>query len=78
MTIGTWGRIGAMLVLVAFGTNAGAQGLSHWPEAGFHDSFEGVANAPAADSDAVRFLTQATFGATYDEITHLRDIGYQN
>jgi len=66
-----------MLVLVAFGTNAGAQGLSHWPEAGFHDSFEGVANAPAADSDAVRFLTQATFGATYDEITHLRDIGYQ-
>jgi len=77
MTIGTWGRIGAMLVLVAFGTNAGAQGLSHWPEAGFHDSFEGVANAPAADSDAVRFLTQATFGATYDEITHLRDIGYQ-
>ena len=77
MTIGTWGRIGAMLVLVAFGTNVGAQGLSHWPEAGFHDSFEGVANAPAADSDAVRFLTQATFGATYDEITHLRDIGYQ-
>jgi len=54
-----------------------AQALSHWPDAGFHDSFDGVAGTITRDADAARFLAQATFGATPDDIGHLRLVGYQ-
>src|SRR5690348_4114206 len=55
---------------------AGAQAQSHWPDANFHDSFDGIASGPANDADAARFLAQATFGPTPADITHLRTVGY--
>jgi uncharacterized protein (DUF1800 family) len=54
-----------------------AWALGHRPDAGFHDSFDGVVNGPANDADASRFLAQATFGPTDDDIAHLRLLGYQ-
>ena len=50
---------------------------SHAPDAMFHDGFEGAALGPFTDSDASRFLAQATFGPTDADIAHLRSIGYQ-
>ncbi len=70
-------------VLVAMGcalwaaSVAQAQGLSHWPDASFHDSFDGVTAGPATDADASRFLAQATFGPTASAIVHLRVVGYE-
>jgi len=49
---------------------------SHWPDQTFHDGFEGIAGGPATDADASRFLAQATFGATTEDIAHLRAVGY--
>jgi uncharacterized protein (DUF1800 family) len=57
-------------------TSVCAQTPSHWPDLGFHSSFDGVANGPASDADASRFLAQATFGPTDADITHLRVVGY--
>ncbi len=54
-----------------------ARAQSHWPDANFHDSFDGVANGPSNDADAARFLAQATFGPTAADIAHLRVVGYQ-
>ena len=54
-----------------------AQALSHWPDAGFHDGFDAIAGTITRDADAARFLAQATFGATPDDIAHLRLVGYQ-
>ena len=42
----------------------------------YRGSFETVADAPATDAEAARFLTQATFGPTVAEIARLRGIGY--
>ncbi|MBV6413265.1 MAG: hypothetical protein OMOMHJEC_01077 [Xanthomonadales bacterium] len=42
----------------------------------FRGNFENVADAPASDAEAARFLTQATFGPTRAEIARLRGIGY--
>ena len=42
----------------------------------FAGDFEVVADAPASDAEAARFLTMATFGPTASEIAHLRSIGY--
>jgi uncharacterized protein (DUF1800 family) len=53
------------------------QAQSHWPDANFHDSFDGLGNAPSSDADASRFLAQATFGPTPTDITHLRTVGYE-
>ncbi len=53
-----------------------AQSPGHWPDASFQDSFDGVANGPATDADASRFLAEATFGATTADIAHLRAVGY--
>jgi uncharacterized protein (DUF1800 family) len=65
----------AMLV-VACALPIRAEAQSHWRDRGFHDSFEGVANGPATDADASRFLAQATFGPSSDDIAHLRAVGY--
>ena len=54
-----------------------AQVANHWPDATFHDSFDGLASGPATDADAARFLAQATFGPTAAEILHLRMVGYE-
>jgi uncharacterized protein (DUF1800 family) len=62
----------AVASLVTFA--AGAQSLSHFPDAVFHDNFQGVAAGPFTDADAARFLTQATFGPTDADIAHLRGL----
>src|SRR5579883_593659 len=54
-----------------------AQTLSHGPDPLFHDGMEGLTAGPFSDSDAARFLAQATFGPTDADIAHLRAIGYQ-
>ena len=51
--------------------------LSHAPDPMFHDGLEGVTAGPFNDSDASRFLAQATFGPTEADIAHLRALGYQ-
>src|SRR5437763_1304038 len=53
---------------------AGAQALSHFPDPLFHDGFQGITAGPFNDSDAARFLTQATFGPTDADIAHLRSL----
>ncbi|MEP6484615.1 MAG: DUF1800 family protein [Rudaea sp.] len=63
--------------LWTFSTVAAAQSLSHFPDPLFHDGYQGVAAGPFSDSDAARFLAQATFGPTTADIAHLRGIGYQ-
>src|SRR5690606_12574214 len=42
----------------------------------FDSSFDDHAEGPWSDADAARFLTQATFGPTLDEIARLRRMGY--
>ncbi len=64
------------LIAASLSAVAVAQTASHSPDDMFHESFEGVAGGPAYDSDAARFLAQATFGPTSDSIAHLRDVGY--
>jgi uncharacterized protein (DUF1800 family) len=66
----------AALVAASLSIAASAQGLSHWPDGGFRDSFDGMAAGPATDNDAARFLAQATFGPSPSDIAHLRSVGY--
>src|SRR3954471_19040605 len=69
-----------LAVSIALTLAAGAQAatpLSHLPDPLFHDGLEGVAAGPFYDSDAARFLSQATFGPTDADIAHLRAVGYQ-
>ncbi|MEZ5545932.1 MAG: DUF1800 domain-containing protein, partial [Lysobacteraceae bacterium] len=42
----------------------------------FVDNFEARFNWPENDAEAARFLAQATFGPTLQDIAHLRQIGY--
>ena len=78
MGIGTWVRPGlAAMVAASLSMAATAQGLSHWPDGSFRDSFDGVSGGPSTDNDAARFLVQATFGPSPNDITHLRQVGYQ-
>lgn len=69
-----WRVVAAGLLLLGAGT-AGAQ-LSHRPDAMLRSGFESAASGPHTDQEAARFLNQATFGATLDDIAHLRQIGY--
>ena len=62
--------------MLAASSIAGAQAPSHRPDAMLAHGFESAAVGPATDAAAVRFLTQATFGPTLDDIAHLRVIGY--
>ncbi|MEP6484041.1 MAG: DUF1800 family protein [Rudaea sp.] len=50
--------------------------LSHGPDPLFHDGVEGITAGPFNDSDASRFLAQATFGPTDTDIAHIRSVGY--
>jgi len=70
-------RIFLAVCVMGLTSVAGAQSLSHAPDALFHDGLEGVSAGPFTDSDAARFLAQATFGPTDADISHLRTIGYQ-
>ncbi len=67
----------AGFLMGAFGS-ASAATLSHGPDPLFHDGMEGVTAGPFNDSDAARFLTQATFGPTDADIQTLRGRGYVN
>lgn len=70
--------IGAMLACVCLmlaPTRAVAS--THAPDIGFHDGFDGIDSGPPTDADAARFMTQATFGPTANDIVHLRLIGYE-
>jgi len=42
----------------------------------FGNGFEVIADRPATDAEAARFLTQATFGPTAAEIAKVRQLGY--
>jgi len=69
-------RCFAAICMAALSAAASAQ-LSHAPDPLFHDGMEGIAAGPFTDSDAARFLAQATFGPTDTDIAHLRSLGYQ-
>jgi len=68
-------RCFAAICMAALSAAASAQ-LSHAPDPLFHDGMEGIAAGPFTDSDAARFLAQATFGPTDTDITYLRSKGY--
>jgi len=72
-------RRSATCVLAALGAvlASTASGQSHWPDSAFRDGFEGAAAGPFTDADASRFLAQATFGPTDEDIAHLRAVGYE-
>lgn len=53
-----------------------AQSPGNRPDPMYRHGFEAIAAGPFRDDDAARFLTQATFGPTLDDIAHLRTIGY--
>lgn len=74
----------SLIACVAAGLGVGASAaiaatapLSHGPDPLFHYGMELMTAGPASDSDASRFLAQATFGPTDADIAHLRSIGYQ-
>ena len=69
-----WGLPSLLGVVLSFA--ASAQTLSHGSDSQLHDGFDGIAGGPSFDADAVRFLAQATFGPTADDIAHLRSLGY--
>jgi len=60
---------GAVAVLAACG---GGDSKTDSPQV------QGQSTLPASDAEAVRFLQQATFGATAADIARLRQIGYEN
>jgi len=72
-------RCASRAAVLAFSTAmatfaAAAPPLSHAPDLLLHDGFEGVTAGPFNDSDAARFLSQATFGPTDADIAHLRSL----
>jgi uncharacterized protein (DUF1800 family) len=58
------------LLLLTAAAPAGAYDLI------FRGDFSIVADAPASDAEAARFLTMATFGPTAADIARLRSVGY--
>lgn len=70
-------RVTGLICGITMAAAASGQQLSHAPDPLFHDGFAGVAAGPFTDSDASRFLAQATFGPTDADIAHLRAVGYQ-
>lgn len=71
-----WGLIRATsIMLLAFAAAATAQG--HRPDQMMRHGFESAAAGPFSDAAAARFLAQATFGPTLDDIVHLRAVGYR-
>ena len=69
--------LGGLLVGASAAASAAAP-LSHGPDPLFHDGMEGITAGPFNDSDASRFLTQATFGPIDTDIAYLRTKGYNN
>ena len=68
-------QVFAFCSCAAFASAAPVVGaLSHLPDPLFHDAFEGITAGPFNDSDAARFLQQATFGPTDADVAHLRSL----
>ena len=70
--------LGAVLVtamLAGWPAVATAQ-LSRKPNEVLRVGFEASSAGPYSDADAARFLTQATFGATPEDLARLRQLGY--
>jgi uncharacterized protein (DUF1800 family) len=67
-----WARIALAVTAGIWSVGATAQTY----DLVFRGGFDNVADAPASDAEAARFLTQATFGPTRAEIARLRGIGY--
>ncbi len=65
----------AGFTLLAMATVVAAQ--DHRPDALLRHGFESAADGPYSDAEAARFLAQATFGPTLDDIAHLRAVGYR-
>ena len=73
----TWHWAGwARIALAAVAALWSAVGTAQTYDLVFRGNFDNVADAPATDAEAARFLTQATFGPTRSEIARLRGIGY--
>ena len=66
----------AVVFVIALAGAFDANAASHLPDRVFRSGFESAFTTPADDAEAVRFLTQATFGATDADIAHLRAVGY--
>jgi len=66
----------AFAVMMLSAPPLSAVALSHFPDPMFHDGMEGASAGPFNDSDAARFLAQATFGTTDADIADLRARGY--
>jgi Protein of unknown function (DUF1800) len=71
-------RVISLVCGMTLAAAASALQLSHEPDPLFHDGFAGITVGPTTDSDAARFLAQATFGPTDADITSLRSLGYQS
>ncbi len=68
-----FGKVMAViLTATVFAPAAGASVHDHL----FANTFDIPADAPTSANDAARFLTQATFGPTQADITHLTAVGY--
>ena len=65
-----FGRLALAATILAFAGTAWAG--DHVFDSGFEDHAEG----PWSDAEAARFLTQATFGPSFAEISRLRRLGY--
>jgi uncharacterized protein (DUF1800 family) len=72
-----WLRAMGCGALALLAGTAAAQGLGHRPDQMRRSGFEAANAGPFTDAEAARFLNQATFGATLDDIQHLRQVGYE-
>jgi uncharacterized protein (DUF1800 family) len=67
----------SLVCALTMAASASAATLSHGTDTLFHDGFNPASAGPFSDAEAARFLSQATFGPTDADITHLRAVGYQ-
>lgn len=72
-------RLAALLsfVLAVLSIDSAAEVPSRGPDSILRDGFDSPDAGPYLDADAARFLAQATFGPTEQDIDHLRAIGYR-
>jgi uncharacterized protein (DUF1800 family) len=66
--------LAAWLPILLASTLAMAQ--DHRPDALLRHGFEAASVGPASDAAAARFLAQATFGPSLEDVAHLRSVGY--
>ncbi len=64
------------IVIMLAGAVASAQPQAARPDPLLAHGFERADAGPTTDAAAARFLTQATFGPTLEDIAHLRAVGY--